>query len=69
MCYLVNSTDPVSVSASVKENVRAGEVIEVQVIFSIETRWHIYGMEEIENGPIPTSIEIIGRAIEQWYYC
>ena len=44
---------------------RAGEVIDVQVIFSIERGWHIYGMEEIENGPIPTSIEIIGEAIEQ----
>lgn len=55
--------DPVSVSASVKENVRAGEVIEVQVIFSIENGWHIYGMEEIENGPIPTSIKIVGEAV------
>ena len=56
--------DPVSVSASVRENARAGEVIEVQVIFSIEKGWHIYGMERIENGPIPTSIEIVSEAIE-----
>ena len=57
--------DPVSVSASVSENARAGEVIEVQVIFSIDRGWHIYGMEEIKNGPIPTSIKIIGDAIER----
>lgn len=57
--------DPVLVSASVRENVRAGEVIEVQVIFSIDRGWHIYGMEEIENGPIPTSVQIVGKAIER----
>ncbi len=57
--------DPVSVSASVRENARAGEVIEVKVIFSVEKGWHIYGMEEIENGPIPTSIQIISEAIER----
>ncbi|MFC1565558.1 protein-disulfide reductase DsbD family protein [Candidatus Neomarinimicrobiota bacterium] len=57
--------DPVSITASVKKNVRAGEVIEVQVIFSIDRGWHIYGMEEIENGPIPTSIQITGEAIDK----
>jgi len=57
--------DPVSITTSVKENVRAGEVIEVQVIFSIDQGWHIYGMEEIENGPIPTSIQIVGEAIDK----
>ena len=55
--------DPVTVTASVNENARAGEVIEVQVILSVEKGWHIYGMEEIENGPIPTSIQIVGKAI------
>jgi len=55
--------DPVSVSTSVIDNARVGEVIEVQVIFSIKKEWHIYGMEEIENGPIPTSIEIVGEAV------
>ena len=55
--------DPVSVSTSVTENARSGEIIEVQVIFSIKKEWHIYGMEEIENGPIPTSIEIAGEAV------
>lgn len=34
--------DPVSVSASVGENARAGEVVEVQVIFSIDKGWYIY---------------------------
>jgi thiol:disulfide interchange protein DsbD len=57
--------DPVSVTASVRENARSGEVIEVQVIFSIDRGWHIYGMEEIEDGPIPTSIQIVGEAIEK----
>ena len=57
--------DRVSVSASVRENVRAGEVIEVQVILSIDRGWHIYGMEEIENGPIPTSVQIVGEVIER----
>lgn len=57
--------DPVSITASVRENVRAGEVIEVQVIFAIDREWHIYGMEKIENGPIPTSIQIVGDAVEK----
>ena len=56
--------DPVSVTASVRENGRAGEVIEVQVVFYIDRGWHIYGMEEIDNGPIPTSIKIIGESID-----
>ncbi|MEE8341345.1 MAG: cytochrome c biogenesis protein CcdA, partial [Candidatus Neomarinimicrobiota bacterium] len=37
----------------------------VQVIFSIDRGWHIYGMEEIENGPIPTSVQIFGEAVEK----
>ena len=57
--------DPVSISASVGENARAGEVIEVRVIFSIDRGWHIYGMKEIENGPIPTSVKIVGEVIER----
>ncbi len=57
--------DPVSISASIKDSARAGEVFEVQVILSIDKGWHIYGMEEIENGPIPTSIKISGDAIER----
>ena len=56
--------DPVSVTVSVRENARAGEVIEVQVVFYIDRGWHIYGMEEIDNGPIPTSIKIIGESID-----
>jgi len=57
--------DPVSVSASVEGNVRAGEVIEVHVTFFIDRGWHIYGTEEIENGPIPTSVIIVGETIER----
>lgn len=57
--------DPVSVSVSVKESARAGEVIEIQVIFSVDKGWYIYGMEKIEDGPIPTSIKVVGEAIEK----
>lgn len=57
--------DPVSISTSIEGNARAGEVIEVQVIFSIDQGWHIYGMDEIENGPIPTSVKIFGEAIKK----
>lgn len=58
-------SDPVSVSATVDDTVRASEVVNVEVVFTIEQGWHIYGMEEIENGPIPTSIEITGEAIAE----
>ncbi|MCK4904117.1 MAG: hypothetical protein KAS35_05450, partial [Candidatus Marinimicrobia bacterium] len=57
--------DPVSISVSARESARAGEVVEVQVIFYIDRGWHIYGMEEIESGPIPTSIQIVSEAIEK----
>ena len=57
--------DPVSISASAMDSVRAGEVMEIRVILSIEKGWHVYGMEEIENGPIPTSIQVTGEAIER----
>jgi len=58
-------TDPVSVSASVEDTARAGEVVNVEIAFTIDRGWHIYGMEEIEDGPIPTSIEVNGDAVEK----
>jgi len=58
-------SDPVSVSASVKDTARVGEVVNVDVAFSIDRGWHIYGLEKVENGPIPTSIEITGESVEK----
>ena len=58
-------SDPVTVSASVNDTIRAGEIVNVDVAFTIDRGWHIYGMEEIESGPIPTTIEITGDAINQ----
>ena len=58
-------SDPVSVSAAVPDTARAGEVINVEVAFTVDRGWYIYGMEKVEDGPIPTSIEIIGDVIKQ----
>jgi len=55
--------DPVSISASVDKSARAGEVLNVKVTFTIDDGWYIYGIEEVENGPIPTSVEIEGHAV------
>ena len=58
-------SDPVTVGASAIESARAGEVVDVEVTFEIDRGWHIYGMEKIDDGPIPTSIEITGDIIDQ----
>ena len=58
-------SDPVTVSASVNDTIRAGEIVNVDLAFTIDRGWHIYGTEEIESGPIPTTIEITGDAINQ----
>ena len=50
--------DPVSLSAIADGSVRAGEIIDVKVALSMERGWHIYGMEKIQDGPIPTTINI-----------
>jgi len=58
-------SDPVTVDASAIESARAGEVVDVEVTFDIDRGWHIYGMEKIDDGPIPTSIEVTGDIIEK----
>ncbi len=57
--------DPVSVDAYVKDAVRAGEVAKVTVTASIDKGWHIYAVHDVPIGPIPTSVSVVGEAVEK----
>jgi len=57
--------DPVSVSATVSGSSRSGEVSQVEVIAVIEPDWHIYAINDVLPGPVPTKIFINGNIVDE----
>jgi len=51
------SPTPIRWSAqALAQNVAAGGVITVQAVASIDDGWHLYALDAVEGGPIPTRI-------------
>ena len=42
---------------------RAGEVIHIRVIASMDPEWFIYSIYKTSDGPIPTAINVSGKAV------
>ncbi len=55
--------NPVSISATVDGQPRAGEVIHIPVIASMDSEWFIYSIYKTSDGPIPTAINVSGKAV------
>jgi thiol:disulfide interchange protein len=53
---------PVTFSVSdVPTTVKAGEVFTVKIRAEIEDKWHLYSIEPVEDGPIPTSFKLLSE--------
>ena len=54
--------NPVSVHTGNVPGARAGEVIHIPVIASMDPEWFIYSIYKTSDGPIPTAINVSGKA-------
>ena len=48
---------PVSLSAKAESHPRAGEVVNLSIHMELDEGWHVWGVYNVPEGPIPTSIE------------
>jgi len=55
--------NPVSVRTGNVPGARAGEVIHIPVIASMDPEWFIYSIYKTSDGPIPTAINVSGKAV------
>lgn len=55
--------NPVSVRTGTVPGTRAGEVIHIPVIASMDPEWFIYSIYKTSDGPIPTAINVSGKAV------
>lgn len=58
-------TDPVTVTARVEENPRAGEVVSVLITTAMDPEWHIYAVRNVSGGPIPSRFDVRGDIVER----
>ena len=60
---ILSQSNPVSFSSNIGSIARAGEVINIEILASMEDKWHIYSVHKITEGPLPTEISISGDVI------
>ena len=60
---ILSQSNPVSFSSNIGSIARAGEVINIEILASMEDQWHIYSVHKITEGPLPTEISISGDVI------
>ena len=56
---------PVTLAASSESDQRAGEVINISIHAELDIGWHIWGVYNVPEGPIPTSIETIDEKVKK----
>ena len=60
---LFSQNNPVSFSSNIGLVARAGEVVNIQILASMENQWHIYSVHKITEGPLPTEISLSGDVL------
>ena len=60
---LFSQANPVNFSSKINYPVRAGEVVEIEILASMEDEWKIYSVHKITEGPLPTEISISGDIV------
>ena len=58
-----SQNNPVTISSSISSIARAGEVVTIDILASMEEQWHIYSIHKITEGPLPTEITVLGDAV------
>ena len=56
---------PVTLSARAETGSRAGEVVTLSIQAELEKGWHIWGIYNVPEGPIPTSIETTDEKVKK----
>ena len=60
---ILSQSDPVIFSSNIGSVARAGEVVNIEILASMEDQWHIYSVHKITEGPFPTEISISGDVV------
>ena len=55
---------PVTLSAKIESNARAGEVVKVVITAEMDSEWKIYALRDQGEGPIATRITVLGDIIK-----
>ena len=55
---------PVTLSAKIESNARAGEVAKVVVIAEMDSEWKIYALRDQGEGPVATRVTVLGDIIK-----
>ena len=55
--------NPVSLNIGSFPSARSGEVVHIPVIANMESGWFIYSIYKTSEGPIPTAINVSGKAV------
>ena len=61
--FIFSQNNPVTFFSEVVSSSRAGEVVEIKILASMEDQWKIYSVHKIAEGPLPTEINITGDII------
>ncbi len=60
---LFSQANPVNFASKINYPVRAGEVVEIELLASMEDEWKIYSVHKITEGPLPTEISVSGDIV------
>tara|TARA_B110000438_G_scaffold92707_1_gene92271 strand:- start:1067 stop:2932 length:1866 start_codon:yes stop_codon:yes gene_type:complete len=55
---------PVTLSAKIESNARAGEVVKVVITAEMDSEWKIYALRDQGEGPIATRVTVLGDIIK-----
>jgi len=57
--------NPATISATIHDTARAGEIVQMDITLHTENEWHIYSIYESAEGPLQSAIEVYGNAISE----
>ena len=58
-----SQNNPVKVSSKINSVARAGEVVEIEILATMEDQWKIYSVHNVTEGPLPTEISLKGDIV------
>tara|TARA_A100001037_G_scaffold303329_1_gene337042 strand:- start:2874 stop:4799 length:1926 start_codon:yes stop_codon:yes gene_type:complete len=61
---LFAQSNPVTVTAEMEGEIRAGEVAKISITVSMDEEWYLYSIYKKSEGPLPTEINVFGESVE-----
>ena len=62
---IAQKLNPVKLSGKIETTPRAGEVVNLIISADLDDGWHIWGIHNVPDGPVATSIETLDEKIEK----